>query len=196
MKSISDVRRDNLIEVIRRYFDDNQTRMAERMGQQQSVISRWVKGHRNVGNSSARKIEEISGRPQYWLDTVHTLSITEIKESREYEARSYIGEVVAENLHRWMLADSTLNSQQRLGAKAGIAQATVQRVLSRESSTTISTLAAIADAFERKPFELMVPPEKPTATNHGYSRFEELTGEEKEMINIFIEALIQKRLTN
>lgn len=192
MKSISDIRRENLTEVIRRYFDDNQTRMAERMGQQQSVISRWVKGHRNVGNASARKIEEISGRPKFWLDTDHVLSMSDDREPQEYEARSYVGEVVAENLRRWMIADNVLNSQQRVGEKAGIAQATVQRVLSKEASTTIGTLAAIADAFGRQAFELLVPKEHPGIISYDHSRFAALPESEKAKVTTFIEFVLQQ----
>jgi len=193
MKSISDIRRENLIEVIRRYFDDNQTRMAERMEVQQSVISRWVKGHRNIGNASARKIEELSGRPKFWLDTDHVLSLSDVRsEPQEYEARSYIGEVVAENLRRWMIADSVLNSQQRVGEKAGIAQATVQRVLSQEASTTIGTLAAIADAFGRQAFELMVPKEHPGVISYDHSRFAALPESEKAKISTFIDFILQQ----
>ncbi|WP_395490859.1 helix-turn-helix domain-containing protein [Cedecea davisae] len=192
MKSISDIRRENLTEVIRRYFDDNQTRMAESMGVQQSVISRWVKGHRNVGNSSARKIEEVSGRPKYWLDTDHVLSLKDSREPQEYEARSFIGEVAAENLRRWMLGDSVLNSQQRVGEKAGIAQATVQRLLSKEASTTIGTLAAIADAFGRQAFELLVPKEHPGIINYDHARFAALPDSEKEKVRSFIEFILQQ----
>lgn len=192
MKSISEIRRENLIEVIRRYFDNNQTRMAERMEVQQSVISRWVKGHRNVGTVSARKIEEISGRPKFWLDTDHVLSISDDRDPQEYEVRSYVGEVVAENLRRWMIADSVLNSQQRVGDKAGIAQATVQRVLSKEASTTIGTLAAIADAFGRQAFELLVPKEHPGIISYDHSRFAALPESEKAKVNSFIEFILQQ----
>ena len=195
MKSTSDVRRDNLTEIIRNSFDNKQTRLAEAMGVQQSVISRWIKGHRNIGAVSARKIEKISNYPEFWLETVNELSARGNMKSKAYGIRNHIGGVVAENLRQWMDTDSTLNSQQRVSEKAGIAQATVQRVLSRESSTTIGTLAAIADAFERKPFELMIPLESPNVTNHGHPRFEELTEKEKEMINTFIEALLHKRIT-
>lgn len=192
MKSISDIRRENLIEVIRRYFDDNQTRLAERMEVQQSVISRWVKGHRNIGNASARKIEELAGRPKFWLDTDHVLSIVDDREPMEYEARSYVGEVVAENLRRWMIADSTLNSQQRVGEKAGIAQATVQRVLSQEASTTIGTLAAIADAFGRHAFELLVPREHPGIISYDHARFAALPESEKAKVKTFIDFIMQQ----
>ncbi|MBU4682546.1 hypothetical protein KC222_11025 [Cedecea davisae] len=68
---ISDIRRENLVEVIRRYFDDNQTRLAESMSVQASVISRWVKGNRTVGNTSARRVEQAAGKPKYWLDMKH-----------------------------------------------------------------------------------------------------------------------------
>lgn len=193
MKSISDIRRDNLIEIIRNCFDNKQTRIAEAMEVQQSAVNRWIKGHRNIGAASARRIEKVSNNPEFWLDKIHYLPISKAMASQEHGIRGYIGGIVAENLRQWMDADSSLNSQQRVSEKAGIAQATVQRVLSREASTTIGTLAAIADAFERQPFELMVPIENSTSTKHGHPRFEELTEEEKEMINTFIDALLQKR---
>ncbi|MBS0847585.1 helix-turn-helix transcriptional regulator [Citrobacter sp. JGM124] len=196
MKSISDIRRDNLIEIIRRCFDNKQTYIAEAMEVQQSVVSRWIKGHRNISTASARRIEKASNHPEFWLDKIHYIPISKDIESHEYGIRGYIGGIVAENLRQWMDNNSSLSSQQRVSEKAGIAQATVQRVLSRESSTTIGTLATIADAFERRPFELMVPTEMSTSTNHTHPRFEELTGEEQEMINTLIEALLQRKLNN
>lgn len=192
MKSIGDIRRENLIEIIRRFFDDNQTRLAEAIGVQQSIISRWVKGHRNVGITSARKIEEAARLTKYWMDTDHILSVNESREPQEYEARSYIGEVAADNLRRWMLGDSVLNSQQRVGEKAGIAQATVQRMLSKEASTTIGTLAAIADAFGRQAYELLVPKEHPGFIKYDHARFAALPEADKEKIRAFIEFILQQ----
>ena len=69
--SISDIRRENLIDVIQRCCDGNQSRLAESMCVQASVVSRWVKGRRTVGNASARRIEQVSGQPKYWLDMKH-----------------------------------------------------------------------------------------------------------------------------
>lgn len=89
--SISDIRRENLVDVIRRYFDDNQTRLAERMCVQASVISRWVKGNRTVGNSSARRVEQAAGKPKYWLDMKHSarkeMKVSDCKPSGENPPR-------------------------------------------------------------------------------------------------------------
>lgn len=69
--SISDIRRENLAEIIQRCCDGRQTRLAENMCVQASVVSRWIKGRRAVGNSSARRIEQAAGKPKYWLDMKH-----------------------------------------------------------------------------------------------------------------------------
>ena len=60
MKSIHDVRRENLKDVIDREFNGVQSRLAERMVTQPNLINRWANGKKIIGDQSARKIEKLS----------------------------------------------------------------------------------------------------------------------------------------
>ncbi|MDH8222600.1 XRE family transcriptional regulator, partial [Klebsiella pneumoniae] len=57
MKSIYDIRRDNLNEIIRKDFDNTQLRFAERLKKSANLVNRWSKGTKNIGASVAREIE-------------------------------------------------------------------------------------------------------------------------------------------
>ena len=63
MKSISDIRRDNLIEIIRNCFNNKQTRIAEAMGVQQSIVHQRIRGHIFEISSMTRFINVF---PQYF----------------------------------------------------------------------------------------------------------------------------------
>lgn len=55
MKSIQDVRRQNLNDLIDREFNGVQTRMAEKLGTQANLVNRWALGKKVIGDQVARK---------------------------------------------------------------------------------------------------------------------------------------------
>jgi hypothetical protein len=50
MKSIQDVRRQNLNDLIDREFNGVQTRMAEKLGTQANLVNRWALGKKVIGD--------------------------------------------------------------------------------------------------------------------------------------------------
>ena len=68
MKSIQDVRRQNLNDLIDREFNGVQTRMAEKLGTQANLVNRWALGKKVIGDQVARKIEAAANKPRNWLD--------------------------------------------------------------------------------------------------------------------------------
>lgn len=185
MKSINDIRRDNLRDIIDRDFNRTQSRLAERLECQPNLVSRWVKGVKTIGDSVARKIEKAANKPTYWLDVDHYLSIAAGTEQEEVS--SEIGVVVAENLQRWMESNRALSSQQKVAEAAGVSQATINRLLRNEASITLNNLAAIAGAFGRRPYELIVPPGDTGMIKYDHSRYALLPENEKAKIESFID---------
>lgn len=81
MKSINDIRRENLRDIINRDFDGRQVRLAERLEINANVISRWLKpatdkNHKTIGDSVARKLEIAANKPKFWLDRDHMMANT------------------------------------------------------------------------------------------------------------------------
>ncbi|MBI6263898.1 transcriptional regulator, partial [Proteus mirabilis] len=74
MKSIQDVRRQNLNDLIDREFNGVQTRMAEKLGTQANLVNRWALGKKVIGDQVARKIEAAANKPRNWLDIDRSLS--------------------------------------------------------------------------------------------------------------------------
>ncbi len=62
MKSIQDVRRQNLNDLIDREFNGVQTRMAEKLGSQANLVNRWALGKKVIGDQVARKIEAAANK--------------------------------------------------------------------------------------------------------------------------------------
>ena len=77
MRSIRDIRKDNLKYIIDTRFSGVVNRTARAIGVQQSQIARvFAKGEyrRNVGDGLARKIEEALSLEDGWLDQEHAAS--------------------------------------------------------------------------------------------------------------------------
>lgn len=77
MKSIYEIRRENLITLIRENFDGRQKQLADAIGiGVPSFISRLVSVNprtaQNIGGKLARKIEAIPRKPENWLDYDHS----------------------------------------------------------------------------------------------------------------------------
>lgn len=185
MKSINDIRRDNLRDIIDSDFNRTQSRLAERLECQPNLVSRWVKGSKTIGDLVARKIEKAANKPVYWLDVDHFMNV--IPGIRQPDENSKIGIVVASNLQRWMESNRALSSQQKVAEAAGVSQATINRLLRNEASITLDSLAAIAGAFGRRPYELIVPPGDTGMIKYDHSRYALLPDSEKSKIESFIE---------
>ena len=157
MKSIYDIRRDNLNEIIRKDFDNTQLRFAERIKKSANLVNRWSKGTKNIGANAAREIESFAGKGRFWLDIDHlsdTPTLPEIIDPQEWSVEKQ----AAFTLGVWMGQHPDLNSEKKVSEAAGIGQATVNRILNCEGSTSIGVLSAIARAFGRDAYELILPP--------------------------------------
>lgn len=68
-------------------------------------------------------------------------------------------QVLADNIRKRMKADPSLNSQPKLGARAGIGKSTVGFALQGaegDNNVTLYTLAGLAHAFKCEPWELLI----------------------------------------
>ncbi|AYC20089.1 hypothetical protein DZA65_03214 [Dickeya dianthicola] len=191
MKSIYDIRRENLQEVLRAAFDGKQSRLAERLEIQPNLVSRWENGKKNIGTASARKIELAGRLPQAWMDTDHVLSRAAGETKNQGEPTS-IGMIAAANLSRWMAEHRRLNSQQRVADASGVSQATINRMLNNEASITLNNMAAIAEAFGRRPYEMIIAHDDDSIIQYDHTQYAALPGIEKDKIHSFIEFILQQ----
>ncbi|ENF6041725.1 helix-turn-helix transcriptional regulator [Citrobacter amalonaticus] len=192
MKSIQDVRRQNLKELIDREFNGVQTRLAERMETPANLVNRWVLGKKVIGDQVARKIESAANKPRNWLDIDRTLTI----DSYTPVGPTDIGIVAAHNLERWMRESDDLNSQGKLHRASGISQNTVSRMLNNEVSVSISTLESIASAFGRRGYELLMHPQDQSSIKYDRARYESLPKSEKDKIESYIEFVLSQNDKN
>ncbi|WP_145548514.1 helix-turn-helix domain-containing protein [Yersinia massiliensis] len=195
MKSINDIRRDNLRDIINSDFEGKQVRLANAMKLTPNLVSRWLKpsfdtNSKNIGDAAARKIEETARKPKYWLDTDHVMAIA--AGDSDDGVITEIGEVAAHNLEMWMLGNRDLKSQARVAEKAGVSQSTVNRLLKKEASISINNLASIASVFGRRPYELLVPPRDESLITYDRSQYAKLPNEEKAKIESFIEFILSQ----
>lgn len=71
---------------------------------------------------------------------------------------SVIRGVIARRLKEWMEARVDLDTQMKVSVAAGVSQTTVSRILLARTGVTIDNLEAVAAAFGREPWELILPP--------------------------------------
>lgn len=188
MKSISDVRRENLISIIDRDYQGNQSLAARAIGVRSNLVNRWC-GEKGIGAKSARRIEEATVRPKYWLDTDHSTQETFYPdETLMHEA----GIVAAANLAKWMKASRTLNTQARLSEKSGVSQATINRLLTGEAGISIKNLSLITTAFGRQTYEMLIPDNDNRNIPYDRVAYAALPQSEKDSILSFIEFVIKQ----
>jgi DNA-binding transcriptional regulator YdaS (Cro superfamily) len=188
MKSISDVRRENLISIIDRDYQGNQSLAARAIGVRSNLVNRWC-GEKGIGAKSARRIEEATVRPKYWLDTDHSTHETFYPdETLMHEA----GIVAAANLAKWMKASRTLNTQARLSEKSGVSQATINRLLTGEAGISIKNLSLITAAFGRQTYEMLIPDNDSRNIPYDRVAYAALPQSEKDSILSFIEFVIKQ----
>lgn len=65
---IKDIRRENLLGLIREIGDGEIAELARKTGQDPSYLSQIKNGHRNLGNAAARNLEKALEKPKGWLD--------------------------------------------------------------------------------------------------------------------------------
>ncbi|HDG9775861.1 TPA: helix-turn-helix transcriptional regulator [Raoultella planticola] len=193
MKSIHDIRRENLKDLITTDFGGVQSRLSERMGIQSNLVNRWVNNKKVIGDASARKIEAAARRQTNWLDVDHKLStLDEVEDIAFGDVR----ELVVHNLKQWMRNNQELSSQQRLADASGVSQPTINRILRNEVSANVAHLEAIATAFGRKAYELLIPQDGRAAIKYDHERFALLPQGEKEKIESFIDFVVEQHNKN
>lgn len=193
MKSIHDIRRENLKDLITTDFGGVQSRLSERMGIQSNLVNRWVNNKKVIGDASARKIEVAARRQTNWLDVDHKLST---QDEVEDIAFGDVRELVVHNLKQWMRNNQELSSQQRLADASGVSQPTINRILRNEVSANVAHLEAIATAFGRKAYELLIPQDGRAAIKYDHERFALLPQGEKEKIESFIDFVVEQHDKN
>ncbi|EMV9404010.1 MAG: helix-turn-helix transcriptional regulator [Klebsiella sp.] len=185
MKSIYDIRRDNLNEIIRQNFDNTQLRFAERIKKSQNLVNRWCKGTKNIGGNAAREIEAFARKERFWLDIDH-MSDAPAQLGLLNQDEWSVEKQASFTLGLWMGSHPTLNSEKKVSDAAGIGQATVNRILNCDGSTSIGVLHAIARAFGREAYELIMPSDARGMIEYDHQAFEKLPQEEKNKITAFI----------
>lgn len=194
MKSIRDIRRDNLVYILEKYYEGKQNRLAEKLQCAPNVISRYLsssdlKSHRDISDPIARKIEDITRLPKCWMDSDHLGG--SLEDASSERANTVIGKIVSDNLTTFMMIDG-IKSQAQLSVKSKLGQSTINRIVKNEASATIDSLEAIAKALGRKPYELMLPPNDNDLLKYDHKKFAELPWSAKEEIQDFIEFVIHK----
>lgn len=186
MKSIYDIRRENLKEIIRAEFDNRQVRLAERMQVQPNLINRWCSGAKNIGANAARQIETFGRKQQYWLDVDHSAEIINDSPAKNDDEWT-IEQLVSSRLRSWMDRRDDLGTEGRVASASGVSQSTINRLLKCEASATIGVIAAVASAFGRHAYEMVLPDNAAGMIDYDHSVYAALPQEEKNKITSFIE---------
>lgn len=184
MRSITEIRRANLIYLIETQFSGNQTATAEALGIQPNLVSRWS-GVKPIGSNAARKIEARLGLESYWMDRDRENAVPETTDPA-------IGAIIARNLREWMDKSETLNTQAKLQKESRVSQSTIQRVLSREVDPTVSVVNSLAGAFGRSGYELLMPATDSRHITYDRDAFRALSEDDKSKISSFIEFVISQ----
>ncbi|MGF6837019.1 SOS-response transcriptional repressor LexA [Paraburkholderia youngii] len=78
MKSIEEIRRDNLQAVIDSRCGGNQTTASKVLGYERStLVNHWKVGRKKIGDEAARAIEQAFDLPTNWMDAEHNLKETD-----------------------------------------------------------------------------------------------------------------------
>lgn len=192
MKDINEVRKDNLIFVLEKYYDGKQNTLADALGCAPNIISRYLsspslKSHRNVSNAVARKIEYITRMQKYWMDADHYNQQDENTE--DIYSPTEIGAILADNISTFMLTNG-IKSQTQLSAKSKLGQSTINRIIKNETSATVDSVDSIAKGLRCKAYELLIPSDDTNIIRYDQKRYATLSPAEKEQIEDFIEFII------
>ncbi|WP_225182138.1 helix-turn-helix domain-containing protein [Pectobacterium aroidearum] len=188
MKDLHVIRRENLVKLMDKHYGGQQASIARAIGVPANLVSRWISG-KNIGDKSARKIEDVTRQTRNWLDIDHDNML--IPEAPVDEIGD-IGVVAASNLRSWMDHNPPMRNQSRISRASGVGQSTIARFLDSKSSISISTLEAIANAFERHGYELLISPSDPEIINYDKRGYAKLSAEDKKTVEEFIQFMIDK----
>lgn len=184
MRSITDIRRANLIYIIETQFGGKKIAAAEALGVQPNLVSRWS-GAKPMGGNAARKIEAKLGIASYWMDT-----------DRDSEQPVFVdnavGSIISRNLREWMDSSENLNTQAKLHKASQVSQSTIQRILSREVDPTVSIINNLAGAFTRYGYELLMPASDSRQIPYDRDAYRDLPEEDKAKIRSFIDFVISQ----
>lgn len=76
-----------------------------------------------------------------------------------------IADIVSARLSAWMSENQSLNTIKKVEKKSGVGFGTIRRAKNGDGNITIEKLAAIAEAFDRHPSELLINRENPYPEN-------------------------------
>lgn len=193
MKSIYDIRRENLNEIIRRDFDNTQLRFAERVKRSQNLVNRWCTGIKNIGPNAARLIEEAARKERFWLDVDHGLSaIIDDAVPESDDGEWTVEKQAAATLNAWMRRHPDMTSEKKVADAAGVGAATVNRIMKAEVSTTIGVLSSLARAFGHEAYEMIIPVGAPGVIDYDHRMYAPLPQEEKNKITSFINFVFEQ----
>ncbi|MDM3744999.1 helix-turn-helix domain-containing protein [Proteus mirabilis] len=195
MKSIAEIRKDNLIYIIERYYEGKQKLLADALGVAPSMISRYLspkdlKSHRELTDPMSRKIEYVTKISKYWMDVDH-LKIGHVESESEEYIPTEIGKIISDNITTFMLKDG-IKSRVKLAIDSGLAQSTVNRIINCEASATAESIDAIAKAMDRQAYELLIPKNNKSDINYDRKLYARLPASEQSAIENFIEFIINK----
>ncbi|ALM85773.1 LexA family transcriptional regulator [Bordetella sp. N] len=89
MRSAKEIRRLNFVDVVARLCEGSQTKAADMLGYSTpSLVSRYASGAKDIGDGTARKVEEAFGLGLYWLDTDHASQPPRVEVAASIEAPS------------------------------------------------------------------------------------------------------------
>ncbi|WP_233236333.1 LexA family transcriptional regulator [Bordetella sp. LUAb4] len=84
MRSAKEIRRLNFVDVVARLCDGSQTRAADVLRYSTpSLVSRYASGAKDIGDGTARKVEEAFGLGRNWMDTDHAGTHAEADAAQE-----------------------------------------------------------------------------------------------------------------
>ncbi|MEX3914842.1 LexA family protein [Paraburkholderia sp. BR10872] len=70
MKSIDDIRRENLEILIDERCEGNESELSRRLGYERpTMVNHWTAGRKNMSSASARRIEQTLELPEFWMDS-------------------------------------------------------------------------------------------------------------------------------
>lgn len=150
-----------------------------------------MKSHRSLSDPIARKIEYLTKLPKYYMDKDHLSTPAEQIADELARQPTDIGRILGDNITTFMLVDG-FKSQAQLSVKSGLGQATINRIIKNESSATVDSIAAIAGALGRKPYELLMSKDDADILHYDHKKLAALPDNEKEKIQDFIEFIISK----
>lgn len=194
-KCIADIRKNNLIYIIERYYHGKQKLLANALGVAPSMISRYLSSkdlnsHRELTEPMSRKIEYVTKISKYWMDIDHLNKEHTASEKEEY-IPTEISNILSDNITTFMLNDG-IKSRVKLSVGSGLAQSTVNRIINCEASATAESIDAIAKAMGRQAYELLIPKNDKDAIYYDRKAYSKLPLREQISIQNFIEFIIYK----